>query len=474
MAETEVAQAAQDGAGTRARLGLWACMALVVGNVIGVGIFALPASLAAFGGLALVGWLLTAGGALVLALVFARLSQLVPKAGGPYAYTRAGFGDFTGFLIAWGYWIGLWASVAALAVGTMNYVGAGARAAGMDAALAGAIAIGGLWLVTWFNLRGVEGAGRFQMITTVLKLIPLVAIGTIGLLAANWSYFAPIVPDAYPSAFSAVVGRRGADDVLLPGHRVGDRHRRQRRSADPHHPPRHRPRDAGDGGGVHHEHHRRDGGAPAQRRSAPRPRPTPTPPPRSGARGPRTIVTIGVVIAGVGALNGFILLQGHVPMAAAQDRLFPARFARLSRTGVPAFGCVFSSLLATAVLLVYYGGLSSGATGLVEAYNTIILLATFTTLVPYAFCAVAELLALLPGPPPVQRPAAARRGPDRGPGLRLRVPHHRGLGRPDRALRLRLLAARRPGLRLDAQGRGGRPARARRRGRRPGGGSGGR
>jgi APA family basic amino acid/polyamine antiporter len=104
------------------------------------------------------------------------------------------------------------------------------------------------------------------------------------------------------------------------------------------------------------------------------------------------VVTIGVVISGVGALNGFILLQGHVPMAAAQDRLFPARFARLSRTGVPAFGCVVSSLLATVLLLVYYGGLSSGATGLVEAYNAIILLATFTTLVPYAFCAVAELL----------------------------------------------------------------------------------
>ena len=82
-------QAAQGGARGGARLGRWSCMALVVGNVIGVGIFALPASLAAFGGLALAGWLLTASGALVLALVFARLSRLIPKAGGPYAYTRA-------------------------------------------------------------------------------------------------------------------------------------------------------------------------------------------------------------------------------------------------------------------------------------------------------------------------------------------------------------------------------------------------
>jgi APA family basic amino acid/polyamine antiporter len=153
MAATNVAP---ETAGGKAPLGLWACIALVVGNVIGVGIFTLPASLAAFGGLALAGWLLTAAGALALALVFARLAQLVPEAGGPYAYTRAGYGDFAAFIIAWGYWIGLWASVAALAVGLMNYVGAGARAAGAapgaggpPAALSGAIAIGGLWRMTW-------------------------------------------------------------------------------------------------------------------------------------------------------------------------------------------------------------------------------------------------------------------------------------------------------------------------------------
>ena len=394
MAETEVAEAAepaQEGAGGGARLGLWSCMALVVGNVIGVGIFALPASLAAFGGLALAGWLLTASGALVLALVFGRLSRLVPKAGGPYAYTRAGFGDFTGFLIAWGYWIGLWSSVAALAVGTMNYVGAGARAAGADAALTGAIAIGGLWLVTWFNLRGVEGAGRFQMVTTVLKLIPLVAIGTVGLLSANWSYFAPIVPAAYPSAFSAVVAAAaltmysflGIESATIVADNVDQ-------------PTRTVPRATVLGTlvtavvyilstiGVM--------GALPPSALATSAAPYADAAAALWGQWASAIVTIGVVIAGVGALNGFVLLQGHVPMAAAQDRLFPARFARRSRTGVPAFGCIFSSLLATAVLLVYYGGLASGETGLVEAYNTIILLATFTTLVPYAFCAVAELL----------------------------------------------------------------------------------
>jgi len=86
-------------------LGLTACTALVVGNMIGSGIFLLPASLAAFGPISLAGWVLTSLGALVLAVIFGRLSRLVMKTGGPYAYTEAGYGDFAGFIIAWGYWI---------------------------------------------------------------------------------------------------------------------------------------------------------------------------------------------------------------------------------------------------------------------------------------------------------------------------------------------------------------------------------
>src|SRR6187402_1040589 len=89
-------------------LGLAACTALVVGNMIGSGIFLLPASLAAFGPISLAGWVVTSVGALVLAIIFGRLSRIVTKTGGPYAYTEAGYGEFAGFIIAWGYWIALW------------------------------------------------------------------------------------------------------------------------------------------------------------------------------------------------------------------------------------------------------------------------------------------------------------------------------------------------------------------------------
>ena len=97
-------------------LGLGSSTALVVGNMIGSGIFLLPASLAAFGGISIVGWLFTAAGAMLLALLFAKLASLVPKVGGPYAYTRLGFGDFAGFWIAWGYWIAVWVGKSGLNV----------------------------------------------------------------------------------------------------------------------------------------------------------------------------------------------------------------------------------------------------------------------------------------------------------------------------------------------------------------------
>ena len=106
------------------KLGLIAATALVIGNMIGSGIFLLPSSLAPYGLLSVAGWVITSFGAIMLALVFAKLSQLVVGAGGPYAYSRDAFGDFAGFWIAWGYWIALWTSIAAVGVAFIGYLAA--------------------------------------------------------------------------------------------------------------------------------------------------------------------------------------------------------------------------------------------------------------------------------------------------------------------------------------------------------------
>ena len=104
----------RDAAGAKRGLGLWMCVSLVAGNMIGSGIFLLPASLAPYGSISIVGWLITSAGAVALAVVFSRLARRIPLAGGPYAYTRAVFGDFAGFLVGWGYWISILATNAAL------------------------------------------------------------------------------------------------------------------------------------------------------------------------------------------------------------------------------------------------------------------------------------------------------------------------------------------------------------------------
>jgi basic amino acid/polyamine antiporter, APA family len=254
-----------------------------------------------------------------------------------------------------------------------------------------------VWILTIVNLRGVQGAGRLQTVTTILKLIPLVAIGTLGLFYVNWGNFAPTVPAGYPTTFSAIVGATaitlfsylGIESATVPADDVRD-------------PVRTIPRATVIGTlivaavyifstiGVL-------GALPPEVLAA---SPAPYADAASALWGnwAYLFVTVGAIISGIGALNGFILLQGQVPMAAGKDRLFPKRFAELSKTGVPAFGCIVSTALATAVLFSHFGG-RSGAGALTDAYNSIILMATFTTLVPYAFCAMAELLIAFPRHP---------------------------------------------------------------------------
>jgi APA family basic amino acid/polyamine antiporter len=130
--------------------------------------------------MSLIGWAITSAGAICLALVFARLSAMIPKEGGPYAYIHAGFGDFAGFWIAWGYWIALWAGNAALAVAATSYMQVFFPQLGHDNLLAAAFSIGLIWTVTWINSRGARSSGLVAVVTTVLKLVPLAAVTFIG------------------------------------------------------------------------------------------------------------------------------------------------------------------------------------------------------------------------------------------------------------------------------------------------------
>ncbi len=368
----------------RKKLGLLMATSLVVGNMIGSGVFLLPASLAAYGGISMVGWLITAAGALLLALVFARLSSIIPKAGGPYAYSRRGFGDFAGFLVAWGYWISIWTSNAAIAVAFVSYLTVFWPGLATNGILAATVALVAIWSLSWVNSAGVRNAGWVQLVTTILKLVPLLAIATLGLLFFNVEHFRPLnlSGGSHGSAITATIALTlwaflGLESATIPADDVDD-------------PVRTIPRATVLGtvvaAGVYIF-----GTAAVMGIIPPASLAASNAPFADAARElwggwAGYAVGAGAAISCFGALNGWILLQGQIPLAAARDGLFPATFQKLSSRGTPVTGIVMSSVLVTVLISMNY------SRGLVEQFNFIILLASLNTLVAYTLSSTAELM----------------------------------------------------------------------------------
>ena len=178
-------------------MGLWTATAMVIGNMIGSGVFLLPAALAGiaivYGSSALLAWVVTGVGAMLLAGVFATMGRAYPKTGGPYAYARRAFGDFVGFQTAWGYWIAAWVGNAAIATAFVGYstvVWPGLADSNIAMAL---LAVGSVWLLTFVNILGVREGGWVQVVTTVLKFVPLALIAVIGLFSMDMAHFTPFL-----------------------------------------------------------------------------------------------------------------------------------------------------------------------------------------------------------------------------------------------------------------------------------------
>lgn len=365
----------------RPKLGLWMATALVVGNMVGSGVFLLPASLGAYGGVSLLGWLFTSAGALLLALTFAWLARSIPRAGGPYAYTRAGLGEFPAFLVAWGYWLSICAGNAAIAVAMVGYLGFFSPALAASPALGAAVAVAAVWLLTWVNACGVREAGGVQVATTVLKLLPLLAVGGLGLFFLQPANFTPFNVSgrsdlAAVSATAALTlwAFLGLESATIP---AGEVER----------PERTIPRATLVGTAVAALVYVL-GTVAVMGVLPPATLATSTAPFADAARamwGPwaAKAVAAGATVSCFGALNGWILLEGQLPLAAAVDGLLPRVFARVSPRGTPTAGLVISSVLVTLIVATNY------TRGLVVEFTFIILLATLATLVPYVFSMLA-------------------------------------------------------------------------------------
>ncbi len=179
-------------------LGLLAATALVVGSMIGSGVFLLPAALAPYGAASLLGWGIALAGALLLAATFARLAVQWPHTGGPYAYARRGFGDRAGFAIAWSYWVSIWSGMAAIAVAFAGSLGALFPALTATPLRAALCALAALWACTLVNLAGLREAGRMQVLLTALKLLPLLLFGLVALWWLDPGRYVPFNPSGQP------------------------------------------------------------------------------------------------------------------------------------------------------------------------------------------------------------------------------------------------------------------------------------
>src|SRR5215471_6571970 len=189
---TAVAQAPGDGAGAAAGggFGLPVAIALIMGSIIGVGIFNLPTSLAGIGPITLVSMGLTTIGAIALALMFAALARRLPADGGPYAYARVAFGNRVGFFNAWSYWISAWAGNAGIAVGWVLYVEVFINKS-HNKLITILLVLVGLWVPAAINLSGVKNMGSVQMVTTVLKFVALAFMAIVGLFYIKSANFTP-------------------------------------------------------------------------------------------------------------------------------------------------------------------------------------------------------------------------------------------------------------------------------------------
>ncbi|MEU8618451.1 amino acid permease [Streptomyces sp. NPDC048623] len=380
----------QDGKGSRhaRRFGLPIATALVMGNIIGGGIFLLPASVAPFGTISLVAFGVLTVGAIALALVFGRLARRHPQTGGPYVYARAAFGDFAGFLAAWSYWITAWVSNAALAVAAVGYLDVIVPVHGSKLATI-AVALGLQWLPGLANLAGTRYVGAVQIVATVLKFVPLVLVAVGGLF-----FFDPDNLGPFRASGDSALGAVSASAAILLFSYLGVESAAV--SAGEVRDPR---RNVGRAtvlgtlgaaavyllgtlavfGTVAHD---KLVGSTAPFSDA-------TNIMFGGSWGGVAVAAMAMVSI-LGALNGWTLLSAQAPYAAARDGLFPKAFT-VKRRGVPTVGVLVTVALASLLTVYNY---TFGGEGVFEI---LVLVTTFTATVPYLLSTAAQIYFLLSG-----------------------------------------------------------------------------
>ena len=372
-------------------LGLTSATGLVIGSVVGTGVFTMPAVLAGAGTMSIIVLIVVAAGVMLLALLFGQLTKRIPNSdGGLYAYARHEFGDFAGYLVGWSYWISAWAGNAAIVASWVFYVDALLGLDNPSGLVNWAIALVGLWVPAIVNLVGVKQMAWFQNITVALKFLPLLFLGVFGWLFVTDANFGPfnatggsLYSGIGMAAGVALFSFIGVEAAAITAKRVRDPQVNVGRASL-----------IGTAasaalyvlvtavvmGLVGHDTLVNTGSPFVDAFQAMFP----------GTAWAGTFIAAIAVISGIGALNGWTLIVTESSRAIAQDGLFPRAFAWTDRNGTAWFGVVVGAVLPSLLMLWRY----LTGPGL-TVFTYLVNLTVMTVAIAYFFSALAQLTHLL-------------------------------------------------------------------------------
>lgn len=368
------------------QLGLWMATSLVLGNMIGSGIFLLPTTLAPYGGISIIGWLVTTVGAMAFAIVFSQLAEEYPATGGLYVYCKHEFGEAIGFLLAWAYWTSICVGTAAIAVAFTSYSSFFIPVLNTNPILGAACTLATLWILSLINAHSVFSGGIMQLVTTVLKIIPIILIAVFGLIKLDTSNFVPLNPSTETNISAILITANitlwaflGLECASIPAGSIKN-------------PKRTIPLATLLGTliaaiiyissttavmGVVKPSTLLNNAAPF----------TTAAQVIWGDFG-SILIGIGAIIACLGAVNGWILVQGQMAFAMANDHLLPPIFTKKSKYNAPSMSIIISSTISSIVILMNYSD------GLISMFNFMMLISTIMTLISFIFCSIARIMLL--------------------------------------------------------------------------------
>lgn len=364
-------------AATTKKIGVVPATLMVAGNMMGSGVFMLPANLSEIGSIALLGWLFTTVGVVAIGLVFAKLASIYPVEGGPYAYTRKAFGDYMGYQTNMIYWLANVIGNVALAVAGLGYLSHFFPSLQMPYVLAFA-SIAVIWLFTYANILGPRVVGRLQSFTTIFALVPIFGMAFLG-----WFWFNPeIYSSAWNVSDKGSIGAVMATFTFTLWAFIGVESASV--SAGVIENPRRNVPIATIGGVILASVAYILSSSVIMGMIPNKELVTSAAPFADAAQlalGPfvGSAVALAAAVGCLGSLAGWTLLTGQTAKAAADDGLFPRIFSRVNKRGVPSLGLMIIAALMSVQVLATISPTAS------EQFGKIASIAVIMTLLPYIY-----------------------------------------------------------------------------------------